>query len=299
MRPRERGSISFACLLIALLLLVLAQLLTLWCAREAAKVDSFFKDEQLRLLCGSVFMAIAQRQWPAGDYVWYEGSLQPGQTAVKVSGNSSYSADGLLDRLEVQAATAETTFKLRRLQLRVNSSQQRLAASYALVSSSLTGAEYLTEAVNYTSTDMEEVTLPKVAFMKGSCATALTNTEVATEGLSGLWYYLSSGSELKLTTTERIKGPSVLVNKGSITLGAGCSYPDRLVLISESGNITLQQQASLGRALIMAKGSITVGSGCRINGLLIAPRIYLQGSSEFTPDASVVAPFASVVFPSS
>ena len=86
------------------------------------------------------------------------------------------------------------------------------------------------------------------------------------------------------------------MNKSGIEIGAGCSFPNRVAMYSQKGNITIGDNVRMDKALIHAYGTVTIGTGCKIKGLILANKIILKGASTFSADADVVAPFASCAF---
>ena len=89
---------------------------------------------------------------------------------------------------------------------------------------------------------------------------------------------------------------TVFVNKAGIEIGSGTSFPDRIAMYSQKGNITIGDNVRMDKALLHAYGTITIGTGCKIKGLIIANKMILKGTSEFSADADVVAPFVSCAF---
>ncbi len=296
---RSRGFISLPFLLCCLLLAATAQLALQWCVREHTRVSEYINGCQLRLLCGSLFQEQDARGVPAGEYTWYEGTLEPGAEQVRVSASSTYSDDGLINYLQAEASAANHSSavqRLSRLQLCFSEAQQQLAQNYALASKTLTGSEYLQQEALYIQASDEEVTLPGTSFLKGKCASTISSSDAAKNGLTPRFYYLTGNSALTLASTKPFYGRAVIINHVSITLANSSKFPDRLVLMSEQGKITLGKNVILGKALIITPMQVVIGAGCNITGLIIAGGIELQGDASFTPDASVVAPFTSNVW---
>lgn len=241
-----KGSISLPCLLAALLLALSAQLSLLYAVRGYESEKDFLREQQLRLLCSSVLQAIGQEPRPPGRQFCYEGELQPDSEPVTVTSESIYSSDGFIDYLKVTAAAvnhAGAVQRLHRIRVSFGPQMQALAAKSVLAGRSLTGDGYLQQAALYTS--IEEVKLPQMSFLRDKCPGVLNKKSVAEVGLSARFYYLRNNNSL-LLGTEGLHGPTMIVNPYSITTAEGSYYPDRLVLISENGNIKLGAGAGAG-----------------------------------------------------
>lgn len=291
-----KGSISLPCLLAALLLALSAQLCLLYAVKGYEAEKDFLRGQQLRLLCGSVLQAMGQKPQPAGTQLCYEGELQPGNEPVTVTSESIYSSDGQIDYLKVSAVAANHVGAVQRLhRLRVNFSPEmrKLAAKSVLAGRSLTGGEYLQQAALYTST--EEVRLPQMSFLRNKCPSVLNKKAVAEVGLSARFYYLKNNNSL-LLGTEGLHGPTMIVNPYSITTAEGSYYPDRLVLISENGNIKLGAGTRLAQALVLAKGMVTICEGCQLNGFVMADKIVIEGKADLTSDTGAVEPMLTPYF---
>ena len=286
-----KGSISLPCLLAALLLALSAQLCLLYAVKgyEAEKV--FLRGQQLRLLCGSVLQSIGQTPQPAGTQLCYEGELQPGSEPVKVTSESSYSSDGQIDYLKVSAVAANHVGAVQRLhRLRVSfSPEMRKLATKSV----LAGGEYLQQAALYTS--IEEVRLPQISFLQNKCAASLNKRTTEENGLSARFYYLRSNTSLSLGS-KGLQGATLIANKLSINTAPGSYYPDRIVLISEEGDITLGNGTKMAQALLLAKGTVTIGAGCRLNGFVLADKVVLRGTADLTPDKGAVEPMLTPAF---
>ena len=290
MMHSAKGSISLPCLLAALLLALSAQLCLLYAVKGYEAEKDFLRGQQLRLLCGSVLHAIGQKPQPAGTQLCYEGELQPGNEPVKVTSESSYSSDGQIDYLKVSAVAANhvgAVQRLHRLRVSFSPEMRKLAAKSVLAGRSLTGGEYLQQAALYTST--EEVRLPQISFLQNKCAASLNKRTTEENGLSARFYYLRSNTSLSL-------GATLIANKLSINIAPGSCYPDRIVLISEEGDITLGDGTKMAQALLLAKGTVTIGAGCRLNGFVLADKIVLRGTADLTPDTGAVEPMLTPAF---
>lgn len=291
-----KGSISLPCLLAALLLALSAQLSLLYAVRGYESEKDFLREQQLRLLCSSVLQAIGQEPRPPGRQVCYEGELQPDSEPVTVTSESIYSSDGFIDYLKVTAAAANhagAVQRLHRIRVSFGPQMQALAAKGVLAGRSLTGGEYLQQAALYTS--IEEVRLPQMSFLRNKCPSVLNKKAVAEVGLSARFYYLKNNNSL-LLGREGLHGPTMIVNPYSITTAKGSYYPDRLVLISENGNIKLSAGTRLAQALVLAKGMVTICEGCQLNGFVMADKIVIEGKADLTPYTGAVEPMLTPYF---
>lgn len=296
MMHSAKGSISLPCLLAALLLALSAQLCLHYAVKGYEAEKEFLRGQQLRLLCGSVLQTLGCAPQPAGEQVCYEGELQPGNEPVTVTSESSYSSDGQIDYLKVSAVAANHVGAVQRLhRLRVSFSPeiQALAAKSVLAGRSLTGGEYLQQAALYTS--KEEVRLPQISFLQNKCAASLNKRTTEENGLSARFYYLRSNTSLSLGN-KGLQGATLIANKLAIITAAGSYYPDRIVLISEEGDITLGDGTKMAQALLLAKGTVTIGAGCRLNGFVLADKIVLRGTADLTPDTGAVEPMLTPAF---
>ena len=221
---------------------------------------------------------------------------------MTVTSESIYSSDGFIDYLKVTAAAANhagAVQRLHRIRVSFGSQMQALAAKSdqdimsVLAGRSLTGGEYLQQAALYTST--EEVRLPQMSFLRNKCPSVLNKNAVAEVGLSARFYYLKNNNSL-LLGTEGLHGPTLIVNPYSITTAEGSYYPDRLVLISENGNIKLNAGTRLAQALVLAKGMVTICEGCQLNGFVMADKIVIEGKANLTPDTGAVEPMLTPYF---
>ena len=299
MKPCERGSISIYLLLVALLLALLAQLGLLCCRQMLEKSRQGLLKQQLRRLNNSYFLKLKDAELTPGDYLCFEGVLRPGQEVVAVKATSSQSSDGLINFLEVKGAAPNVNGAVQglcQLTLRFSESQRLLAEQYALVSKTATGLEYLAQEGVYKQASTEEVKLPEVRFFFNKAASDITADVAISEGLSRHFTYLDADKSFAFKSNSRLPGATVFVNKGSIEIGSGCSFPDRLVMYSQKGNILIGDNVRMSKALVHAYGTVSIGTGCTINGLIIANKIIFKGTSSFSADADVVAPFASCAF---
>ena len=299
MRRDERGSISIYLLLVALVLALLAQLGLLLSRHELDKVQRRLLGQQLRHLNNSYFMALKGSDMAIGSHALFTGELEPGHVNVDVTAKVERSNDGLIRFFEVKSTAASQGSAVQRLcQLTLDFAepQRALAEQYALASKAATGLEYLPSEAVYKQASTEEVKLPEVRFFYNKAASDTTADTALNEGLSRHFTYLDLAKSFTFKSNGRYLGDTVFINKSGIDIGAGSSFPDRLVLYSQKGNITIGNNVRMDKAFIHAYATVSIGSGCKIKGLILANKIIFKGASEFSADASVVAPFTSCAF---
>lgn len=299
MKRAERGSISIYVLLVALVLALLAQLALLWSRQELDKVQSRILGQQLRRVNNSYFMSLKDRDLAPGNYELFTGELEPGHASVNVNAKVEKSTDGLSKFFEVKSTVANQSSAVQRLcQLTLDFAepQRLLAGQYALVSKSATGLEYLPSEAVYKQASTEEVKLPEVRFFYKKAVSDTTANTVVSDGFNKRFTYLDLSSSFVFPKQARLLGEAVFVNKSGIEIGAGCSFPNRVAMYSQKGNITIGDNVRMDKALIHAYGNVTIGTGCKIKGLILANKIILKGASTFSGDADVVAPFSSCAF---
>lgn len=297
MRRDERGSISIYLLLVALVLALLAQLGLLLSRHELDKVQRRLLGQQLRHLNNSYFVALKGSDMAIGSHALFTGELEPGH--VNVTAKVERSSDGLIRFFEVKSTAANQGSAVQRLcQLTLDFAQPQraLAGRYALASKAATGLEYLPSEAVYKQASTEEVKLPEVRFFYNKAASDTTADTALNEGLSRHFTYLDLAKSFAFKSNGRYLGDTVFINKFGIDIGAGSSFPDRLVLYSQKGNITIGNNVRMDKAFIHAYATVSIGSGCKIKGLILANKIIFKGASEFSADASVVAPFTSCAF---
>ena len=90
------------------------------------------------------------------------------------------------------------------------------------------------------------------------------------------WMDLAKSFTFK--SNGRYLGDTVFINKSGIDIGAGSSFPDRLVLYSQKGNITIGNNVRMDKAFIHAYATVSIGSGCKIKGLILANKIIFKGA---------------------
>ena len=299
MEKCERGSISLYLLVVSLLMTLLTHMALLWSQREFGKTKQRLLEQQLRQLNNSYFLNLKDSSLAPGQYQCFAGVLQPGSEPVEIIAKSEDSTDGLINFFQVQGTAANlgsAVQRLCRLSLNFSESQRLLAGQYALASKTVTGLEYLPQEAVYKQASIEEVKLPQVRFFYNKAASAMTADEAVSEGLSRHFNYLDLDKSFVFKNNSMLLGETVFVNKSSIEIGSGCTFADRVAIYSQKGNIIIGNNVRMNKALIHAYGTVSIGTGCTINGLIIANKIILKGTSSFSADADVVAPFVSCAF---
>ncbi len=305
MSKSEKGSVSVVLLIICFVLALLAHLALISSRQELKEARQRVLAKQLRHLNNSFFMKLANEELPSGQWQCFQGRVQPGKESVTVNCKSEYSSDGLINFLEVkskadnyagQSGNADAVQRLCRLKMNFAEAQKKMAEKYVLTSKKATGLENLEQEALYIQASTEEVTLPALSFFQGKAASSITSDETVNEGLTRRFVYLNSSQIFTFKKNSVIRGQSIFTNKASIIIGATCHFPDRLAMYSTQGNITLEDNVRLDKALLHAYGTVTIGSGCKINGLIIANNIVLKGKADFSADADVLAAFASCAF---
>ena len=299
MEKCERGSISLYLLVVSLLMTLLTHMALLWSQREFGKTKQRLLEQQLRQLNNSYFLNLKDSSLAPGQYQCFAGVLQPGSEPVEIIAKSEDSTDGLINFFQVQGTAANlgsAVQRLCRLSLNFSESQRLLAGQYALASKTVTGLEYLPQEAVYKQASTEEVKLPEVRFFYNKAASNTTANMLVSEGFTRRFTYLDWESSFVFSKQARFIGATVFVNKAGIEIGSGTSFPNRIAMYSQKGNITIGDNVRMDKALLHAYGTITIGTGCKIKGLIIANKIILKGASEFSADADVVAPFVSCAF---
>ena len=299
MEKCERGSISLYLLVVSLLMTLLTHMALLWSQREFGKTKQRLLEQQLRQLNNSYFLNLKDSSLAPGKYQCFAGVLQPGSEPVEIIAKSEDSTDGLINFFQVQGTAVNlgsAVQRLCRLSLNFSESQRLLAGQYALASKTVTGLEYLPQEAVYKQASTEEVKLPEVRFFYNKAASDTTADTALNEGLSRRFTYLDLAKSFTFKSNGRYLGDTVFINKSGIDIGAGSSFPDHLVLYSQKGNITIGNNVRMDKAFIHAYATVSIGSGCKIKGLILANKIIFKGASEFSADASVVAPFTSCAF---
>ena len=298
-RQGSRGSVSIFLLIAALIMALVGQLMLLWCREELVRTRAYLFQQQLRYLNGSCYSMLKDMDVEDGSKTIYRGVLQPGNAEVEVVVKKTTSSDGLLHFLEVTSTSANQDGALQRLcrlKLDFAAAQKNLGGSMALASKKVTGLENISQEAVYTQASDEEVKLPELQFFYLKAVNSITTTDAVSEGLSRRFIYLDANNTFQFKANSVIGGASAFANKGSIEIGNGAHFPERLALYSRNGNITIGDNVKLDKALVHAYGTVTIGTGCKINGLVLANNIVLKGDSRFMADADVVAPFASVAY---
>lgn len=298
---KARGSISMFLLLICLLLVGVTHLAFTWSVKENEKVRQYIISSQLRNLNGSFYQRKCAEDI-AGTTMLYEGTWNPGNYKVVVTATNTYSSDGLIRLLEYSAKAeglAQVEQCLRQFTVSFSQSWQEIAKEHALISVNFTGKEFLNQEQLYIQATKEEVKAPDFGFMKGKAVSGMAYTDLNSWGLLSRFCY-ATGSDYSFPEKKTFRGSAVFINQEMISVGNNVYFPDRIVLASTSTGLNtpvkIGKNVRMDKALIISPKTVTIGEGCQITGLIIANNIRLLGNATFTPDASVVAPFVSLVY---
>lgn len=297
----ERGNISLVLLVIGLFLAAVAHLLMTYVHRNAFLEEDYWRACQLRLLCGSVITRLSEENLEAGECAPLPITLQPGNVPATVNSKVIFSDDGCFRHLEVRVEAGEQSHNLRHVSFILDEEKLLQARQGMLISrKELLGTEFLSEETIYTST--EEVKIPQVEFLKNTSdvkrsISALSMEDVKQYGLENRFYYLTNASSpLSFTKNLKVYGTAVIATEGSVILGEGCQFSERVIFLSK-GNITIKRGVKMPQALLLAYGKVSVEAGCEIGGVIFSDsNIELLGASKLTHDAEVVARFSSAFY---
>lgn len=298
---QSRGSISITLLIMCLFLTLAAQLALFISGREWEHTLKYFQNRQLRNLCYSAMKAANPEDFAPGHGNLAEVVLNPGGKRARLSYISKYSGDYFLHYLEMEAALLQDKYAVQRLHtcsFTVPDALVSLASHYPLVyKTNLEGKEYLSGTGIYTSS--EEVAVPQISFLKGIGIKLVNDEEISKQGLNRRFYFIDSDNTVRrfnFTGGRRFYGSTVFTSSGSISIGNGCSFPDKIVFVSERGSIDIGSNVQLDSAIIIAKNKVRIGAGCRIRGVIYADSIAIEGTSQFQTDENFVAHFSSGYF---
>lgn len=300
-KGQSKGGISLILLITCFFITLIAQLALFVSDKEFKHTLRHFHNRQLRNLCYSAMTAVNTRDFPAGSETIAEVTLQPGGERVNLNYTSKYSNDCLLQYFEIEAASLQDKYAVQRLRsysFNVPEQLVRLASRYPLIyRTNLEGKEYLSGTEIYTSS--EEDMIPQISFLKGFGLDPVNDEEISRQGLNKRFYFVDSDNTVRrfvFTSGRKYYGSTVFTTSGSISLGNGCSFPDRVVFISEKGSIDIGSNVQLDNVIIIAKNKVKIGDGCRIKGVIYADSISIEGNSVFLTDENFVAQFSSGYF---
>ncbi len=301
---KERGSISIMVLATALFLALVSYALLMYINRTAEREWEYLHGEQLRRLCNSVAVHLAEQDLEAGEETFYVATLYPNKKEVQLTRKVECSTDNTFRYLDVLAQSAQGSSRLRHMRFELSELQREQAREYMFISGKeITGAEYLADAgVEYTS--KEEVVMPAISFLKNPNTSSdkhsiseLPMSSVKQDGLNKRCYYLPAESGI-LTFSDNMKvyGEAVIATEGSIVIGKNCHFLYRVVLRA-NGTITIKEGVVLEQALLMSYGKLSVGANCTVQGVAFCDgEVEILGECTLVHDENVVAPFSSAFY---
>ena len=295
-----RGSISlvllFGCCFLAALIALISHSIT----QEYEKQLQQLQFLQLRTLAESTIAGLAQLSTQEeGTHQLQAVTLYPGKHCASLSYSYFTSTDSCFSVLTAQAETKNAQANFQQLKFIPSDTIQSLANSYGVIASyGITNSKYLPEGTLYTSNG--NFTVPELSFLAAYGRTALDLEELHSNGGNGSFIYIeNSTAQTRLTYNASLpvtKGTLLIASHGNILVEKNFQAPNRLILLTDQGTITLEDNVSLQSALIISKGRLTIGKSCKLRGIFMAQdRIVLQGSCTITQDTDVVAPFVSPI----
>lgn len=293
---RNRGSISLSILIGSFFLAILSQTVLIFVTHSKTSILEELEDYQLRKLCGSVVESLESEDFVDGTENWPEITLEPGHHRVNVNRTIESSEDNLINYVVVGAiADNDKAFYMRKLKVSFPCILQEKAKDYAVIyRNSITGQDFLNNGALYTS--MKEEVLPNLKFLNGKALPVATSETAAQDGLSSKFYYLPSNNDFTFKANGKFYGSTVFANFRTINISNNCIFYDRVLLVSDTGNINIGKNVNLKKAIIVAYGTVTIDSGSKINGLIVGQKIIFKGPVQISRDEEVVTPFSSAYF---
>lgn len=299
-KPYTRGSISLSLILICCFLSLIAVLI-MYLFQEAYETKLLqIRLLQLRTLAGSAITNLAkQSTLEEGTHRLGAVTLYPGKLPATLDYSYQVSNDKCFAHLSTRAATSKEYSRFQKFYFYPSWELQQLAEAYGIVCTyGVKNSQYLPQGTLYTSNGNFNV--PALDLLTVYGKTSLDQEEFLNNGGNGSFVYInSSSSQTRLpyvAATPVTKGTLLLASHGNILLEKNFHAADRLILITDRGTITLEDNVTLDAALIISRGSLTIGKNCKLRGsFMVQDRVVLQGSCKITQDPSVVAPFESPI----
>lgn len=291
----SRGSISLAGLVTGIILLLAVQLLVLKAGKEYTRQTEYIQSWQLRTLAQSFIAQISQKDLPAGEKLWLQETLYPGNLMTEVISIVKYSNDKSIRYLEICAENKHDRQILKQVSFTLDKRYLKMAQKYGIISGQkITGTGFLPANALYTG--KEEVVLPAARYFEPWSINELPAETLKMIGLCRRFYYIDDYNGLAFAAGTKISGSGLIAAEGSITIHSGCSMAEPVILISDK-KIFIEDNVRLDNILLLAKNGIVIGSGCRINGIIISEgNIIFQGPVLFSRDENMVARFSSVYY---
>lgn len=294
-RSSSKGSISLILLTICLFIGLSAQVALLLTGQEMRQTIESLTGRQMRTLCYTAMDAVNGAILPEGSGELVNVVLEPSGKNVTLSYNSMYSDDRSFYNLLFQARGEDgSLFRMQRLEFFVPPLLLELSAEYPLIyRNNIEGTEYLIGAEIYTSN--EEVKVPQVSFLDGIGINISKDEQLHKKGLSGRFYHIRN-DKFDFFGRDTYYGSTVFTSSGSINIGEESKFPDKIVFITDRGNITIGSGVQMDNAIIIAKNTVVIEPGCRIKGVIYADRIRIVGKSDFMVADNIVAQFSAKSF---
>jgi hypothetical protein len=223
--------------------------------------------------------------------------LQPGQEETQVQVSVGGTDKLGLRLLQVAArSTAAPAYVLHQLRWSFTRAVRQQAATYALIAAgSLQGDAEKLGKILYTSEN--GAVFPDYAvsdFKNWRPQPCFTPVDLRTYGLGKQLYLYDSLEPYRIKAGTCVKGEGILVFGGDLLLEDGVTFPDRVVIFTES-NLTTGDNVNLENALIFCKGSLSLGSNNKIRGA-----IFVKKEAAWNEDLilqhvpEVIAPFSTL-----
>lgn len=296
----EKGNISFPLLLSCCFLTLMVSLISYFVIEQYADQLHRLRLLQLRSLAGSAIVALAQQSTlEEGTQRLGAVTLYPGKLSATLDYGYIKSSDNSFKYLYTRAATKQESAGFQKTFFTPSQELQQLAQSYGLIATyGITNSKYIPQGLLYTSNG--NFAVPSLDLLASYGTTSLDLEDLHSNGgNSSFVLNNNTASTTRLTYASAMpitKGNLLLASRGNILLEKNFQASDRLILISDPGTITLEDNVTLNSALIISGGRLTIGKNCKINGILMCrDRISFQGNCNISQDANVVAPFASFI----
>lgn len=293
-------------------------LLLLWCCcfiTLIVSLASYFLTEahrlqrqklqqlQLRTLAGSAIIHLAQQSTlQEGTHRLGAVTLYPGKLSATLDYGYLKSRDNSFNFLYTRAATSQDSSYFQKSYFQPSEEIYSLTQNYGVIATyGITNSKYLPQGTLYTSN--REFTLPSFELLEQFSQSSLDQEAWHANGGRGSFILIrNSTTPTRLSyvkETPIVGGTLLLASRGDLILEKNFHASEQLILITDRGIITLEDNVTLNKALIISGGRLTIGKNCKINGIIMAhDRIVLQGNCNITRDTDVVAPFVSPIISS-
>lgn len=279
------GFISLGLVALGLFLLVIGQLFVATLKKERQAEEEYLRQQQLELLCTTAAEHMDEPIEHAGLL------LQPGNLAVNLTHYKEEAGNFTYYRTQVTAPGKGLTQVRKRLVWRPP--EELISLSPYALATPLLSPHHLQQPTLYTSTGKLNLFDLELAARHGRGLP--TREDLEAQGFGHHLYYLPSGT-YTIRAQGTHPGKAALVGPGRLVLEAGCKIKGPLLVINKGG-ISLGSGCSLEAAVLLSEGPITLGANSSLKGLCYSSQsITLQEGVLVEPEADLVAPFASVLF---